>query len=157
MYCSSMTTYLRTTRAMVGSQLISISLGTTRSGAGRSAHSPRSCLPGGGWRIDSIDRVEVPNVKLAGQPVRVNRALIQLGESRQLVYYFFKQRQRILTSEYVVKWYLMWDALTQKRTDGALVRLIVPLAAGEAAETGDARLASFLAKAAPQLHDYLPD
>ena len=57
--------------------------------------------------------------------LRVNRAVIRLGESRLLVYYFFKQRKRVLTNEYMVKWFLMWDAIARNRTDGALVRLSI--------------------------------
>ena len=57
----------------------------------------------------------------------MNRALIQYGNQRQLVYYWFQQRGRVVTSEYLVKWYLLVDAVLHHRTDGALVRLIVPL------------------------------
>ena len=58
-----------------------------------------------------------------GQPLPVNRVIIGLGDDRQLVYYWFAQRGRMLTNEYLVKWYIFWDALTRNRTDGALVRL----------------------------------
>jgi EpsI family protein len=66
-----------------------------------------------------------------GQPLRVNRTVIALGESRQLVYYWFQQRGRVLTNEYLVKWYLFWDSLTRNRSDGSLVRLIVSLPEGD--------------------------
>jgi EpsI family protein len=87
--------------------------------AGRSVHSPRTCLPGGGWQIVEFDQVEVPGVVAAGQPLRVNRVVMGMGTSRQLVYYWFQQRGRIITNEYLAKWYLFWDSLTNNRSDGA--------------------------------------
>lgn len=124
--------------------------GSQRSGA--SAHSPRSCLPGGGWRIESHTKV---NIDPGGIPV--NRFVIRKGEYRQLVYYWFKQRDRIITNEFAVKWYLLWDALTRNRTDGALVRLTTLMQPGEDIERGDARLRAFAALAVPELEAYVPD
>ena len=40
-------------------------------------HSPRSCLPGGGWRIAEFSEATVPGVTFAGRPLRVNRAVIE--------------------------------------------------------------------------------
>ena len=54
----------------------------------------------------------------------VNRVVIQQGESRMLVYYWFQQRGRVITNEYAAKWYMFVDALTKQRTDCALVRLM---------------------------------
>ncbi len=125
--------------------------------AGRSVHSPRACLPGGGWQIQALSQVEVPGIAVNGQPLRVNRALIALGANRQLVYYWFQQRGRVITNEYLVKWYLFWDSLTRRRTDGALVRLTVPLAEGEAPEQADRQRADFAREAMPRLRAHLPD
>ncbi len=125
--------------------------------AGRSAHSPRSCLPGGGWQIQSLTQVEVPGVAVAGRGLRVNRALISLGTDRQLVYYWFQQRGRVITNEYLVKWYLFWDSLTRRRTDGALVRLTVPVHDGEDVSEADRALADFAREAMPRLRAYVPD
>lgn len=124
--------------------------GSQRSGA--AAHSPRSCLPGGGWRIESHTQI-----KLEPGGMTVNRFLIRKGEYRQLVYYWFKQRDRIVANEFAVKWYLLWDALTRNRTDGALVRLTTLLAPGEDIEKGDERLRAFAALSVPQLTEYVPD
>jgi exosortase D (VPLPA-CTERM-specific) len=124
--------------------------------AGRSVHSPRTCIPGGGWRIVEFDQVEVPGVQAAGQPLRVNRALIAFGQSRQLVYYWFQQRGRIITNEYLAKWFLFWDSLTRNRSDGALVRLVVPLGDGEQSSNADAELARFTAELEPVLERYVP-
>lgn len=37
----------------------------------------------------------------------------------------------MITNEYLVKWYLFWDVLTENRTDGAMVRATMFLRAGE--------------------------
>ena len=124
--------------------------------AGKSVHSPGTCLPGGGWKMTSFSQVEVPGVSVAGKPLRVNRTVIALGDSRQLVYYWFQQRGRVLTNEYLVKWYLFWDSLTRNRSDGSLVRLIVPLPAGAAEEQADRQLAKFAADIEPVLQQYIP-
>ncbi|GFE84236.1 hypothetical protein GCM10011487_62360 [Steroidobacter agaridevorans] len=125
--------------------------------AGSSAHSPRSCLPGGGWRMTEFDEVEVAGVQVAGKPLRANRVQIELGSRKQLVYYWFQQRGRVITNEYLVKWYLFLDSLTRQRTDGALVRLVTPLAIGEPVQNGDRRLVEFAGQVAPRLERYIPD
>ena len=52
---------------------------------------------------------------------------MQKDDFKQLSYYWFPQRGRILTNAYQLKLYTFWDALTQQRTDGALVRVITPV------------------------------
>jgi len=125
--------------------------------AGRTTHSPRTCLPGGGWRIVDLKRVAVPGVTVDNVPLRVNRVEIELGQHKQLVYYWFQQRGRIITNEYAARWYLFWDSLTRRRTDGALVRLITPIKPGDTGNQGDMRLAEFAAQAVPRLNRYIPN
>ncbi|MBI5041296.1 MAG: VPLPA-CTERM-specific exosortase XrtD [Gammaproteobacteria bacterium] len=119
--------------------------------SGAAAHSPASCLPGGGWRMNDLTLYEM----LPG--LVVNRSVIQKGEYRQLVYYWFKQRDRIVANEFMVKWYLLWDALTRNRTDGALVRLTTSLSPGEDVKDADARMTAFAATVVPGLNAYIPD
>jgi exosortase D (VPLPA-CTERM-specific) len=124
---------------------------------GQSVHSPRSCLPGGGWNILDFRQHEIPGMGRNGSALRVNRAIVQYGADRQLVYYWFQERGRNITNEYLVKWYLVEDALLRNRTDGALVRLITPLGANEPATAADDRLVRFTATVLPALRDYLPN
>lgn len=102
---------------------------------GQSTHSPRSCIPGGGWSISDIREHAVPDVGT------VNRAVVQLGMQRQIVYYWFRQRDRQLTDEYRVKWFIFWDALTRNRTDGAMIRLTAPVQPGQNEADVDRELA----------------
>jgi exosortase D (VPLPA-CTERM-specific) len=124
---------------------------------GEAVHSPRSCLPGGGWQLRDFSQRALGGVKINGQPLRVNRTLIELGDQRELVYYWFQQRGRVITSEFAVKWYLFWDALTRNRTDGALVRLITALPPGSDEAEADRVLVDLATRIAPTLTRYLPN
>ncbi len=121
---------------------------------GESIHSPATCLPGSGWNFKQAGEitVQIPG----GRQLRVRRALMSKVDSRQVVYYWFPQRGRDLTSAYQLKFYAFWDALTKHRTDGALVRLITPVYGDETVAAADRRLQGFLCQVVPVLDTYLP-
>ena len=123
---------------------------------GESAHSPRTCIPGGGWRITELSQVPIEGANWNGKPFLVNRVVIRKGEYSQLVYYWFQQRGRDITNEYLVKWYLFWDALTRNRTDGALVRLTVLVQPGHM-EEAEKHLAGFAKAISDPLSAYIPE
>ena len=123
---------------------------------GASVHSPQACLPGGGWQIESFTQREVPNVLPDGSAMVVNRVEIALGEERQLIYYWFAQRGRALTNEFLVKWFIFWDGLMTNRADGALVRFSTYVGDKSALPEADARLAAFMRAADPKLAFHLP-
>lgn len=123
---------------------------------GESAHSPRTCLPGGGWQLKSLTQQAVDGVLMAGVPLRVNRALIQRGDHKQLVYYWFQQRGRIITNEYLVKWFVFWDSLTRRRSDGALVRLTYYISEHSDEQEADRVLTKIATESAALLDDYIP-
>jgi len=124
--------------------------------AGSSAHSPKSCIPGGGWRISGFGEYAIDGVLVDGVPLVANRLVIQKGENKQLVYYWFQQRGRIITNEYLVKWYLFWDSLTINRTDGSLIRISAYLKKGESIEHADQRIKAFIVKMNEKIGDYIP-
>jgi EpsI family protein len=125
--------------------------------AGQAAHSPRSCIPGGGWAIEDLTQRSIDNVIPGGQTLGVNRVVIKKGNVRQLVYYWFRQQGRNLTNEYVIKWYLFWDGVTRNRTDGALIRLVTPLRDGDGFDAADQRLSGFVrAVYSPLIPAYVP-
>lgn len=123
---------------------------------GQSAHSPRSCIPGGGWRIESLTQVPVPEGAPGGGDLEVNRVLISNGNHKQLVYYWFQQRGRIITNEYLVKWFVFWDALTKNRTDGSLIRLTIPIAPGKDVDELEKTLQRFARDVRDILPAYVP-
>ena len=121
---------------------------------GSSPHSPRVCIPGGGWLITDLSTVDLG---IESAPYPVVRTELELKGSRLLVYYWFKQRHRILANEYVMKWYLLLDSLMLNRTDGALVRVTTSLAPGEPMADADARIRAFIETARPVISQYVPD
>jgi len=125
--------------------------------SGQATHSPKTCIPGGGWEIASLDEVIVPAGQGAESGFRANRVIIQNGDHKQVVLYWFKQRNRLVTSEYLVKAYLLWDALTMRRSDGALIRLVAAVQPGEREATADQRVMQMAAVVQPLLPAYVPD
>lgn len=123
---------------------------------GNAVHSPKACLPGGGWQIESLNEHLVRGVGPAGEDHVINRSVIAKGDMRQLVYYWFVERGRIQTDEYAVKWYIFWDALTRNRTDGALVRVTTFVPDIEHMPAADARLEAFIRALNPKLAYHLP-
>ena len=124
---------------------------------GRSSHSPRQCIPGGGWEITSFEPLRLDQRVDMAKALEVNRLVIQKGGQKQIVYYWFKQRDRWITSEYGVKFFLFWDSLTRHRADGALVRLVSGVNAGETEPMVDGRLQTMAGLVTPLLERYVPD
>ena len=71
--------------------------------------------------------------------------------------YWFKQRDRQLTNEYLVKLYLVWDAIVRQRTDGGLIRLASAIRPGETEEVSRQRVLALAEAVGPRLQPYIPD
>jgi EpsI family protein len=121
---------------------------------GRSWHSPRQCIPGGGWEIKS-HTVETAGV-FNGAPLHYNRLLIENRGARQLVYYWYPQRGRNVANEFSMRFLLTYDAVTRKRSDGAMVRLMTNVSNTEGIEAAEARLKAALKEMEPFLPKYIP-
>ncbi len=119
-------------------------------------HSPEICLPGAGWEIAWLDRADAaPAIGFDGT-FEVNRAIIQRGEARMMVFYWFQSRERRVASDVMAKFYLMIDGITKRRTDGAALRLTTPIAAGESDAAAEARLLEVLEAMQAPLPRFLP-
>jgi len=122
---------------------------------GVSPHSPRVCIPGGGWQINKFQRAEMPLGD--NEPVLpVNRLIIENGDDKLLVYYWFHQRGKNIANEYVMKGHLLKDALVMNRTDGALIRVTTPINFSGGIAAAEERLQSFIRTAKPYLPKYIP-
>jgi exosortase D (VPLPA-CTERM-specific) len=121
---------------------------------GKSAHSPSTCLPGGGWLFRESGLVDVTTPD--GKKLTVQRAVMEKTGQLQVSYYWFSQRGRVLHNLYELKLFAFWDALTKQRTDGALVRIICPVGATENIEHAEQRLKAFVRQVVPVLDTYLP-
>jgi EpsI family protein len=88
---------------------------------GATIHSPLNCLPGAGWQPLRSERLAL------GDAGTVKQVLIQKGEDRQVVLYWYQSVRRIEGSEYWSKLHLVGDAVSTRRNDAALVRIVVPV------------------------------
>ena len=96
-----------------------------RQDEGHSIHSPRNCLPGAGWDVVSAGTALV--AADAGTWVPVNRYIVQRNGRQALVLYWYQGRGRVAASEYRVKWDLLRDAILRRRSEEALIRVVVPV------------------------------
>jgi EpsI family protein len=118
---------------------------------GKTIHSPKNCLPGSGWEPLAA---RLTAVKTESGPEIVNHYLLQGRQGRALVLYWYQGRGRIQANEYRVKLDLLRDAAFRRRSDEALVRVVVPFTADEEAAF---RLAGEVASAViPALGKALP-
>ena len=87
--------------------------------------------------------------------IELDRDQVEKGLDRRMVFYWYQGRGRIVASEYKAKLWMVMDALTKRRTDGALVRVITSTKDGEA--RARMRLVSFFHALYPQLKDFIPE
>jgi exosortase D (VPLPA-CTERM-specific) len=128
---------------------------------GQTMHSPMNCMPGSGWEPAGRARVSVEVPAAPGSPprtVEVNRVVVQKGLDRMLVIYWYQAHGRVVASEYWGKIYTVVDAIRLNRSDGAMVRLIVPVNGQRADGEREAeRVALDFARALfPAIGRYLP-
>lgn len=123
---------------------------------GQGIHSPEVCLPGAGWEIFALNAREVHIPNTVYGTFTLNRAIIENGLDRQLVYYWFDQRGQRVTNDFAAKMTVLRDGLTVGRTDGALVRFLTPIDAGEDIAQADARLQAFMGDVLRMLPVYVP-
>ena len=123
---------------------------------GDGIHSPEVCLPVGGWEIFSLDqhRVDMPDTPYGS--FEVNRAVIQKGLSKQLVYYWFEQRGKRMTNDVLAKGSVIVDGVLKGRTDGALVRFTTPINTNETEAAAEARLLRLMRLGLRDLPRFVP-
>lgn len=124
-------------------------------GTRHTAHSPVSCLVGGGFAPKSR-KILQRNFPASFGQVQIRQMVLEKDGQLLLSNYWFQQRGRIIVSEFSNKWYLFWDSVTKRRTDGALVRLEMPLRAGQDVESAQAVLDSFIWELMKILPEYVP-
>ena len=118
---------------------------------GRTIHSPKNCLPGGGWEALSSGTATIAT---AAGAVEVNKYLLHREGQQALVVYWYQGRGRIEASEYRVKWNLLRDAAVHRRSEEAIVRVMVPVYGSE--EDAFKLAASVAARLMPAVEQALP-
>jgi EpsI family protein len=115
---------------------------------GESVHSPQNCLPGSGWQPVSAERT---TIDAGGTTLPVNKYVVQKGINRQVVFYWYQGRGRVVANEYANKFWLMIDQARLQRSNGSLVRIVAPVPG-----TSDAALVSASAAARHFARDLYP-
>jgi EpsI family protein len=134
-------------------QEVSIYIGYYKSQrTGDLIHSPRNCLPASGW--EAVRTVRLTVALPAANPIVVNEFVIARGLQQDLILYWYQERGRVIPGEYLAKFWMVADALTRNRTDGALVRIGSPILTG----AGAARLQAvgFLKAIYPRVEEIVP-
>jgi len=121
---------------------------------GELIHSPKNCMPGGGWNITGVFIEPLKLNDSAGTNHNIIKLILEKGPQKQISLYWYQSRGRIISSEYMQKIYLVWDAVTRNRTDGSFVRLIAPVVDSE--EQTLAMLKNFARDLFPILDEYIP-
>ncbi len=120
---------------------------------GATYHSPLNCLPGAGWVMSEPGTMTIsPKGKT---PFAANRYLIQNGDHKDLLVYWYQGRGRSVASEYWGKIYTIVDSLSMRRSDGAMVRITTPVTSSEPAALQAA--ADLAAEASTILPEFIPD
>jgi EpsI family protein len=93
---------------------------------GQAPHSPKNCLPGSGWEPVETGRetIDVPGWP---SPIVTNRYVVEHGDDRSVVLYWYQTHKRIIASEYWAKFWLVADSIRYRRSDTALVKIVVPV------------------------------
>jgi exosortase D (VPLPA-CTERM-specific) len=119
-------------------------------------HSPEVCLPGSGWEIAWLERSDITALMGTETPFNINRAIIQKGETKMMVFYWFQQKERRIAWDFAAKFWLMVDGVRTGRTDGALVRLTTLMGPHEAEAEAEARLMDVLKGIQEPLPRFIP-
>jgi EpsI family protein len=125
---------------------------TQRNGA--TYHSPLNCLPGSGWIMSEEKRIAITPER-GGVAFEANRFVVQNGKERALMIYWYQGRGRTTASEYWGKFYTILDSVRNRRSDGAMVRVMVPL--GDSEEEAQKTALDLASSAASQLPAFVPN
>jgi EpsI family protein len=120
---------------------------------GASYHSPLNCLPGSGWMLSEPGKAMIPLPD--GSSFAANKYVIENGDYRSLMIYWYQGRGRTVASEYWGKIYTVIDSVRLRRSDGAMVRVTVPLGSSEEAALEAA--VDLSSKTAAALGEFVPN
>ena len=125
---------------------------TQRNGA--TYHSPLNCLPGAGWTMGTGELVKI-SPENGKKPFLANRYIIQNGTEKQLMIYWYQGRGRSVSSEYWGKIYTVIDSIRLRRSDGAMVRIAIPVNSSPADASDSA--VNLAEAVAAELSAFVPD
>jgi EpsI family protein len=143
-------TYIETSTGSLAS--LFVAWFQTQRGGVRQPHSPKVCLPASGWTPEVTDEVTFDT---AAGAITVNRYLVAKGAQHAWVLYWYQTPRRVIAGEWAAKFWLVADALRDRRTDTALIRVITWPTDGRD-ETATSAGIGFARNLYPLLREYLP-
>jgi EpsI family protein len=121
-------------------------------GGASQPHSPRVCLPAGGWLPESSGEVTIATSR---GPITVNRLAITKGADRAIALYWYQSASRVTAGEWSAKFWTIADSITTRRTDTTLVR-VVTYSQNRDDAAAFAAASAFASAVYPALRDRLP-
>jgi EpsI family protein len=144
-------TYVRTSTGSVASLFVAW-FQSQRSGRSQ-PHSPKVCLPASGWTPAVTGKT---TLDISGLAIVVNRYIVVSNRGqRDVVLYWYQGRDRVAAGEWETKLWLIAEALRDRRSDVALVRVVVPSGNG-GDEAASAEASAFARSLYPLLRENLP-
>ncbi len=143
-------TYIQSSTGSVASLFVAW-FQSQRAGASQ-PHSPNVCLPGSGWTPETTGEI---SLQTQAGTIPVNRYVVIKAPERAVVLYWYQSPRRAIAGEWEAKFWLISDALRDKRTDTALVR-IVTWSAGAHDDLATAQATDFARSLYPLLRTRLP-
>jgi EpsI family protein len=120
---------------------------------GATYHSPLNCMPGSGWVMSQPGLV---TISPKGRPsFEANRYLVENSGTKQLLVYWYQGRGRTVASEYWGKIYTVLDSVRMRRSDGAMVRVMIPI--GNSETTALQSATELAASVSTVLPEFIPD
>ena len=119
-------------------------------------HSPEVCLPGAGWEIAKLEQINAEPPAGFGDPFTLNRAIVQKGVKRMLVYYWYEQQGQRTASMFDAKLQLMIGKLTNGRNDSAIVRLTTHIGPEETMADAELRLQDSMQGVLTKIPRFIP-
>ncbi len=126
-----------------------------RAGASQ-PHSPKVCLPAAGWAPQSSGLLTISTTR---GPITVNRYVAASRYERAVILYWYQTSRRTTAGEWASKFWLVADAIRDRRTDTALVRIVVestPASAPDSDQRAATTATDFVRAVYPVLVQQLP-
>lgn len=114
-------------------------------------HSPKHCLPGGGWFEESSKREKF---SVQGGSIDLVRSVYRKGDSREMFLYWFQVQGATLSDEYSLKLAEIKNSMLKRRRDSAFIRISVPVEGN--VELAAARGEMFVKDFYPLIQQFLP-
>jgi EpsI family protein len=121
---------------------------------GSQIHSPKHCLPGGGFRINTIE--PFPITLDDGREIVVNRLMISNPQRSELMFYWYETRSGVISDEFGLKLDLAKNSLLFLPTDAAICRFTMPIPPRINVDKATKRIVDIIKEMYPSMQDALP-